>query len=86
MNRQRYRRNATIRKWAEKRAALDHEIYVGVDKMIDHDLALLKASVSSMSTTNCWAGEYDLRGILSDAIRLSEQRRLDAASRLQEEK
>ncbi len=73
MNRQRYRRNPKIRAWAQRMATLQSEIFQEVAKMPDADLRAVKASVSSMSTTNCWAAEYDLRDILNQAITLRER-------------
>ena len=57
-----------ITAWAEKHAALEDEMRRAIEEMPDAELQALRHAASSLTMTNCWYAEYDVRPMVEELI------------------
>lgn len=72
-----------VEAWAKKHYALELEMMDAIGKMTDSELQALRHAITSLTMTNCWFAEYDvketLEGLIGSEERTREQKRRDAA-------
>ena len=61
-------RHPLIEKWAEAWFQLDNSVRKAVEGMSPEELQELKLAVASLTSTNCWFAEYDIRPVVEGHI------------------
>lgn len=64
-----------IEKWAQKHYELETAINVAVAKMPDDHLKALKHAANSLTATNCWFAEFDVKEMVEGSISREEHAR-----------
>lgn len=61
-----------IMEWAKEHYLLENGILASVAIMSDDDLQALKHAASSLTSTNCWYAEYDVKEMVEHAVAQEE--------------
>jgi hypothetical protein len=75
-----------IEEWATKHNALENEMRTAIGKMTDSELQALRHATSSLTSTNCWYAEYDVKETLEGLLYAEEQTRIRNRSTAAEDK
>lgn len=61
-------KHTLIEVWAAKHHALEHEMREVIGKMTDDEIQALRNAASSLTATNCWFAEYDVRPMIEELL------------------
>lgn len=78
-------RHPLIEVWAKKHFELELEIRQAIEKMTAEEVQAVRHAVSSLTTTNCWFAEYDVKPMVEEILAEKEWRDRMAADKAREQ-